>query len=102
MNTLPQPWTEAMEATMFTGWIYDYLLPRAALVKVANPLMLRAAAAADSPGRSHKPTAVLLVCSSSKHIIINTCLISAFEYFGYTSFVPESHAKLRTAFTFGR
>jgi hypothetical protein len=23
MKTLPQPWTAAMEATMFTGWIYD-------------------------------------------------------------------------------
>src|SRR5215831_5966391 len=27
MKTLPQPWTGAMEATIFTGWIYDYLLP---------------------------------------------------------------------------
>jgi hypothetical protein len=25
MKTLPQPWNEAMEATMFTGWIYDHL-----------------------------------------------------------------------------
>jgi len=25
MRTLPQPWTVAMEATMFTGWIYDAL-----------------------------------------------------------------------------
>ena len=31
---------------MFTGWIYDHLLPRAAAVKVAHPLMLRAIAAA--------------------------------------------------------
>src|SRR5438132_14087550 len=23
MNTLPQPWTVAMEATIFTGWIYE-------------------------------------------------------------------------------
>ena len=46
MDKLPQPWTAAMEATMFTGWIYDYLLPHAAAVKVANPLMLRAIAAA--------------------------------------------------------
>src|SRR6266849_4436461 len=29
MNTLPQPWTVAMEATIFTGWIYDHLLPHA-------------------------------------------------------------------------
>jgi hypothetical protein len=35
-----------MEATMFTGWIYDHLLPHAAAVKVAHPLMLRAIAAA--------------------------------------------------------
>ncbi|RZU29634.1 IS110 family transposase [Edaphobacter modestus] len=35
MKTLPQPWTVAMEATIFSGWI-----------KVAHPLMLRAIAAA--------------------------------------------------------
>jgi transposase len=46
MKTLPQPWTAAMEATLFTGWIYDRLLPHAAAVKVAHPLMLRAIAAA--------------------------------------------------------
>ena len=36
----------AMEATIFTGWIYDHLLPHAAQVKVAHPLMLRAIALA--------------------------------------------------------
>jgi transposase len=46
MKTLPQPCTAAMEATIFTGWIYDYLLPHAARLKVAHPLMLRAIAAA--------------------------------------------------------
>jgi transposase len=46
MKTLPQPWTVAMEATIFTGWIYDPLRPHAAAVKVAHPLMLRAIAAA--------------------------------------------------------
>jgi hypothetical protein len=25
MKTLPRPWTVAMEATIFTGWIYDHL-----------------------------------------------------------------------------
>lgn len=25
MKTLPQPWTVAMEATIFTAWIYDQL-----------------------------------------------------------------------------
>ena len=27
IRTLPQPRTIAMEATIFTGWIYDHLLP---------------------------------------------------------------------------
>ena len=46
VKTLPQPWMVAMEATMFTGWIYDHLLPHAAQVKVAHPVMLRAIALA--------------------------------------------------------
>jgi transposase len=29
VGTLAKPWTVAMEATMFTGWIYDYLRPHA-------------------------------------------------------------------------
>ena len=45
MQTLPQPWTVALEATIFTGWIYDHLRPHAH-IKVAHPLMLRAIAAA--------------------------------------------------------
>jgi transposase len=46
MKTLPQPWTAALEATIFTAWIYDHLQPHAAAVKVAHPLMLRAIAVA--------------------------------------------------------
>jgi transposase len=46
MKTLPQPWSAALEATMFSGWIYDQLKPHAAELKVAHPLMLRAIAAA--------------------------------------------------------
>jgi transposase len=46
IRTLPQPRMIAMEATIFTGWIYDHLLPHAEKVKVAHPLMLRAIAAA--------------------------------------------------------
>jgi hypothetical protein len=46
IKTLPQPRMMAMEATIFTGWIYDHLLPHAEKVKVAHPLMLLAIAAA--------------------------------------------------------
>lgn len=42
---LPQPWSAAMEATLFTSWIYDHLKPHAAELKVAHPLMLKAIAA---------------------------------------------------------
>ncbi len=31
-----------MEATLFTGWIYDFLTPYAAELKVAHPAMLKA------------------------------------------------------------
>jgi transposase len=46
MKNLPQPWSVAMEATMFSGWIYDHLKAHGAVLKVAHPLMLRAIAAA--------------------------------------------------------
>ena len=46
IKTLTQLRIMAMEATIFTGWIYDHLLPHAEQVKVAHPLMLRAIAAA--------------------------------------------------------
>lgn len=46
MKRLPGPWMAAMEATIFTGWVYDHLRPHAEAVKVAHPLMLRAIAAA--------------------------------------------------------
>ncbi len=36
-----QPWSGAMEATLFTGWIYDFLKPSAVELKVGHPLMLR-------------------------------------------------------------
>src|SRR6266705_2112845 len=41
MKTLPQPWSAAMEATMFTGWIYDHLKPHAAELKVGRTLRYR-------------------------------------------------------------
>ena len=46
INELPGPWICAMEATMFTGWIYDYLKDYAVDIKVAHPEMLKAITAA--------------------------------------------------------
>jgi transposase len=39
---LPGPWTGGMEATLFTGWVYDVLKPYAAELQVGNPLMMEA------------------------------------------------------------
>jgi hypothetical protein len=46
LENLPQPWMAAMEATLFTGWIYDFLKPHAYQIKVAHPAMLKAITAA--------------------------------------------------------
>jgi transposase len=42
----PRSWIGAMEATLFTGWIYDFLKPLARELKVAHPAMLKAITAA--------------------------------------------------------
>ena len=46
VHGLPGPWIGAMEATIFTGWIYDYLVQHAVELKVAHPEMLKAITAA--------------------------------------------------------
>jgi len=43
---LDHPWVGAMEATLFTGWVYDFLQPHARALKVAHPRMLKAIGAA--------------------------------------------------------
>jgi transposase len=36
MRQLPHPWMAGMEATLFTGWIYDHLVSGGGMVKVAQ------------------------------------------------------------------
>lgn len=45
LKSRDRPWQGAMEATLFSGWIYDFLKPHAADLKVAHPVMLKAIAA---------------------------------------------------------
>ena len=40
--TLTEPWHGAMEATLFSGWVYDALKPHAAKLNMAHPLMMKA------------------------------------------------------------
>ncbi len=46
VSEVPSPWMGALEATSFTGWIYDFLKPQAVELKVAHPAMLKAITAA--------------------------------------------------------
>ena len=44
--TQTNPWYGAMEATLFSGWIFDTLQPYAAKLEMAHPAMLKAIACA--------------------------------------------------------
>src|SRR6266571_3150022 len=54
MKTLPQPWTVAMEATIFTGWIYDHLLPHAQQMKNRISGLLMETGVSHNKRRLHK------------------------------------------------
>jgi hypothetical protein len=54
MEQLPQPWVAGMEATMFTGWIYDHLNSRGAIAKVGHPAMLKAIGAGKAKQKTPK------------------------------------------------
>jgi transposase len=41
-----RPWRGGMEATLFTGWIYDFLRPHAQSLQVGHPAMMKAIGAA--------------------------------------------------------
>jgi len=42
VETLPSPWQGALEATLFSAWIYDHLRPYADDLAMAHPAMLEA------------------------------------------------------------
>jgi len=74
-------WVGAMEATLFTGWIYDYLLPHAKELKVAHPEMLKAITAAKkkNDAADAEKIADLLRCN-----LLPECYMA-----------PEEHRNLR-------
>lgn len=75
------PWIGAMEATLFTGWIYDYLLPHAEDLKVAHPEMLKAITASKkkNDAADAEKIADLLRCN-----LLPECYMA-----------PEEHRNLR-------
>jgi len=75
------PWHGAMEATLFTGWVYDHLLPYAAELSVAHPAMLKAISAAKkkNDAADAEMIADLLRCN-----LLPVCYMA-----------PEEHRNLR-------
>jgi len=47
---VPRPWVGALEATLLTGLIYDFLRPFALSLEVVHPAMLKAIAASKKKG----------------------------------------------------
>lgn len=45
-RSLPQPWSGAMEATLFSDWVYDHLREHAANLQMGHPARMRAIATA--------------------------------------------------------
>ncbi len=49
-----------MEATIFTGWVYDFFKPHAVALKVAHPEMLKAITAAKKKNGGYYGIAITL------------------------------------------
>jgi hypothetical protein len=76
IKTSSQPRMIDMEATIFTSWIYDHLLPHAEKVKVAHPLMLRAIAAAK---RKNDKIDASKIADCLRCDFLPVCYMSEFE-----------------------
>ena len=48
-----EPWRGAMEATLFSGWIYDTLKPFAAELQMGHPAMMKAIGASKKKNDIH-------------------------------------------------
>jgi transposase len=75
VNGLPGPWIGAMEATLFTGWVYDFLLPYAVDLKVAHPEMLKAITAAKK--KNDRADAEMIADLLRVNLLPECCMLSA-------------------------
>ena len=93
------PWIGAMEATLFTGWIYDHLLPHADELKVAHPEMLKAITASKkkNDATDAEKIADLLRCN-----LLPQCYMAPEEHrnlrriLRYRSFLVREAVKMKT------
>src|ERR1022692_1763657 len=64
----PQPWRGAMEATLFSGWIYDTLKPYAEQLEMAHPAKMKAISAGKKKSDTLDARTIAgLLCGSATH-----------------------------------
>jgi transposase len=76
LESLPQPWVAAMEATLFTGWVYDFLKPHAEKLFVAHPEMLKAITAAK---KKNDPADAKKICDLLRVDLLPQCYMAPEE-----------------------
>lgn len=71
-----EPWHGAMEATLFSGWIYDALKPFAAKLEMGNPSMMKAIGASKKKNDrlDARKTADLVRCN-----LLPACYVASVE-----------------------
>ena len=70
-----EPWHGAMEATLFSGWIYDTLKPFAAELQMGHPAMMKAIGASKKKNRiDARKTADLVRCN-----LLPACYVAPVE-----------------------
>ncbi len=72
----PEPWHGAMEATLFSGWIYDTLKPFAAELQMGHPAMMKAIGASKKKNDKldARKTADLVRCN-----LLPVCYVAPLE-----------------------
>ena len=63
-EAIERPWIGALVATMYSGWVYDELRPRARRIEVAHPLMLKAITCAKKRTTASTPTKSVTCCAA--------------------------------------
>jgi len=72
-RTIQHPWVGALEATLFTGWIYDHLQPFARELQVAHPAMLKAIACGK---KKNDPLDASKICDLLRCDLLPRCYLA--------------------------
>ena len=65
---VPRPWVGALEATLLTGLIYDFLRPFALSLEVVHPAMLRCAATSSLNCNPTQPGVIRVIVEKRSRV----------------------------------